>query len=113
MKLYANVSILSQDVALTERFARARAARFAAQRVGALVVDLRVAKIEREIRDALAWAVQASNKRRVPALVEIMCEREVNAAMGLSIDRINEYEPILDGTREMAGQIVGGVPERD
>jgi glyoxylate carboligase len=46
-------------------------------------------------------------------LVEIMCEREVNAAMGLSIDKINEYEPILDGTREMAGQIVGGVPERD
>ena len=66
-----------------------------------------------EIRDALAWAVRASNERRVPALVEIMCEREVNAAMGLSIDKINEYEPILDGTREMAGQIVGGVPERD
>jgi tartronate-semialdehyde synthase len=66
-----------------------------------------------EIRDALSWAVRASNERRVPALVEIMCEREVNAAMGLSIDKINEYEPILDGTREMAGQIVGGVPERD
>ena len=66
-----------------------------------------------EIRDALAWAIRASNERRVPVLVEIMCEREVNAAMGLSIDKINEYEPILDGTREMAGQIVGGVPERD
>ena len=66
-----------------------------------------------EIQDALAWAVQASNERRVPALVEIMCQREVNAAMGLSIDKINEYEPILEGTREMAGQIVGGVPERD
>jgi tartronate-semialdehyde synthase len=66
-----------------------------------------------EIQDALAWAVQASEERRVPALVEIMCERETNAAMGLSIDKINEYEPILDGAREMAGQIVGGVPERD
>jgi tartronate-semialdehyde synthase len=66
-----------------------------------------------EIQDALAWAVQASNERRVPALVEIMCERETNAAMGLSIDKINEYEPILEGTREMAGRIVGGVPERD
>ncbi len=66
-----------------------------------------------EIQDALAWAVQASNERRVPALVEIMCEREVNAAMGLSIDKINEYEPILEGSREMVGQIVGGVPERD
>jgi tartronate-semialdehyde synthase len=66
-----------------------------------------------EINDALAWAVRASEERRVPALVEIMCEREVNAAMGLSIDKINEYEPILDGAREMAGQVVGGVPDRD
>ena len=66
-----------------------------------------------DIQDALAWAVQASEERRVPALVEIMCEREVNAAMGLSIDKINEYEPIFDGIEELAGQIVGGVPERD
>lgn len=66
-----------------------------------------------DIQDALAWAVEASEERRVPVLVEIMCEREVNAAMGLSIDKINEYEPILDGTRETAGQIVGGIPDRD
>jgi len=66
-----------------------------------------------EIQGALEWAIRASEERRVPALVEIMCEREVNAAMGLSIDKINEYEPILDGNRELAGQIVGGVPERD
>lgn len=49
-----------------------------------------------EIRGALEWAVRASEERRVPALVEIMCERETNAAMGLSIDRINEYEPVED-----------------
>jgi tartronate-semialdehyde synthase len=66
-----------------------------------------------EIKGALEWAVRASEERRVPALVEIICERETNAAMGLSIDKINEYEPILDGTRELAGQVVGGVPERD
>ncbi|MDP8949145.1 MAG: glyoxylate carboligase [Actinomycetota bacterium] len=66
-----------------------------------------------EIKGALAWAVQASEERRVPALVEIMCERETNAAMGLSIDKINEYEPILDGAKETAGQVVGGIPERD
>ena len=66
-----------------------------------------------DIQEALDWAVRSSEERGVPALVEIMCEREVNAAMGLSIDKINEYEPILDGTREMAGQVVGGVPERD
>ena len=66
-----------------------------------------------EIQEALGWAARTSEERRVPVLVEIMCEREVNAAMGLSIDKINEYEPILDGTRETAGQIVGGVPDRD
>ncbi|HET7479565.1 MAG TPA: thiamine pyrophosphate-dependent enzyme, partial [Rubrobacteraceae bacterium] len=66
-----------------------------------------------EIQDVLAWAVETSEERRVPVLVEIMCEREVNAAMGVSIDKINEYEPILDGTREKAGQVVGGIPERD
>jgi len=49
-----------------------------------------------EIRGALEWAVRASEERRVPVLVEIMCERETNAAMGLSIDRINEYEPVED-----------------
>src|SRR3712207_246540 len=65
------------------------------------------------IQGALEGAGRASEERRVPALVEIMCERETNAAMGLSIDKINEYEPILDGSQELAGQIVGGVPERD
>jgi tartronate-semialdehyde synthase len=67
-----------------------------------------------EIQDALAWAVRASEERRVPALVEIMCERETNAAMGLSIDKINEFEPILDGTTEKDAQLVGGgMPDRD
>ena len=65
------------------------------------------------IQEALDWAARTSEERRVPVLVEIMCEREVNAAMGLSIDKINEYEPILDGTRETAGHVVGGVPDRD
>jgi len=46
-------------------------------------------------------------------IVEIMCERETNTAMGLFIDKINEYEPILDGVRETAGQVVGGIPEGD
>lgn len=66
-----------------------------------------------EIQDALVWAVQASESEQVPVLVEVMAERETNAAMGLSIDKINEYEPIIDGAKEGAGQIVGGVPERD
>jgi tartronate-semialdehyde synthase len=67
-----------------------------------------------EIRSALEWAVQASEEQRVPALVEIMCERETNAAMGLSIDKINEFEPIMDGTEEKEAQLVGGgIPDRD
>lgn len=66
-----------------------------------------------DIKAALDWAVKTSEERKVPVLVEIMTERDTNAAMGLSIDKINEYEPIIDGARELAGQIVGGVPERD
>jgi tartronate-semialdehyde synthase len=66
-----------------------------------------------DMQDAFEWAVKTSEEKRVPVLVEIMCERETNAAMGLSIDKINEYEPILDGVREKVGQVVGGVPERD
>ena len=66
-----------------------------------------------EIQEALDWAVRTSEERQVPALVEILCERETNAAMGLSIDKINEYEPILDGSQELAGQVVGGIPDRD
>jgi len=72
-------------------------------------------RVERpeEIQDALGWAVRTSEEQRVPVLVEIMCERETNAAMGLSLDKINEYEPILDGSEESVGQVVGGIPERD
>ncbi|MBA2691762.1 MAG: glyoxylate carboligase, partial [Rubrobacter sp.] len=66
-----------------------------------------------DMRDAFEWASRTSEEKGVPVLVEVMCERETNAAMGLSIDKINEYEPILDGARETVGQVVGGVPERD
>jgi tartronate-semialdehyde synthase len=66
-----------------------------------------------EIQAALEWAVRASEERRVPALVEIMCERETNAAMGVSIAKINEYEPVLNGAEEAAGEVVGAVPDRD
>ncbi len=66
-----------------------------------------------QIQDALAWAVEASETQRVPALVEVMVERETNASMGLSIDKVNEYEPVLDGAKEAAGLVVGGVPDRD
>lgn len=50
-----------------------------------------------------------SEERGVPVLVEVVRERETNAAMDLSIDKTSEYEPILEGARE----VVRGVPERD
>ncbi|MBA3424318.1 MAG: hypothetical protein H0U04_07175 [Rubrobacter sp.] len=62
-----------------------------------------------EIESALEWAARTSEERRVPALVEVIVERETDAAMGLSIDEINEFEPTEDRT----GQIVGGIPDRD
>jgi len=55
----------------------------------------RVVKPE-EIRLALEWAVQESNRQKKPALVEVMVERETDAAMGPSIDKIVEREPIYD-----------------
>ncbi|MGH2969849.1 MAG: glyoxylate carboligase [Solirubrobacteraceae bacterium] len=66
-----------------------------------------------DIASALEWAVTASEERQVPVLVEIITERDTDAAMGVAIDRINEYEPVLDGTHERSGEVVGAVPERD
>jgi len=49
-----------------------------------------------QIRAALEWASAESERLQVPALVEIMVEREANAAMGLSIADIKEFEPFPD-----------------
>jgi glyoxylate carboligase len=69
----------------------------------------RKARCPEEIIPALEWAVRASEEQRVPALVEVLVERDTDAAMGLSIDNINEFEPTEDRT----GAMVGGIPERD
>jgi tartronate-semialdehyde synthase len=66
-----------------------------------------------DIASALEWAVGASEEHQVPVLVEVITERDTDAAMGVSIDRVNEYEPVLDGGEEQAGQVVGAMPERD
>ena len=47
-----------------------------------------------EIRDALELAIQTSAARRLPVLVEVMVEREANAAMGPALNAISEYEPL-------------------
>jgi tartronate-semialdehyde synthase len=55
----------------------------------------RVIKPE-EIKPALAWAVRESNARRIPVLVEIREDRDTDAAMGVSIDKIVERDPVID-----------------
>ncbi|MEQ4723277.1 glyoxylate carboligase [Nonomuraea sp. B19D2] len=47
-----------------------------------------------DIRDALAWATAESARERLPVLVEVMVEREANAAMGPSLEAIKEFEPL-------------------
>ncbi|MBP1776205.1 MAG: Tartronate-semialdehyde synthase, partial [candidate division NC10 bacterium] len=55
----------------------------------------RVLKPE-EIKPALDWAVRESNSRKIPVLVEIRVDRETDAAMGVSIDKIVERDPVID-----------------
>ncbi|MBC6467857.1 glyoxylate carboligase [Actinomadura alba] len=53
-------------------------------------------RVERpeEIAAALRWADEESERVRLPVLVEVMVEREANAAMGPSLDAIKEFEPV-------------------
>ncbi len=55
-------------------------------------------KVQRpeEIKPALEWAVRESNRRKRPALVEIIVERETDASMGVSLDKVVEREPVED-----------------
>jgi tartronate-semialdehyde synthase len=47
-----------------------------------------------EIADALRWATLESEAARLPVLVEVMVEREADAAMGASLAIITEFEPV-------------------
>ncbi|MFI6498307.1 glyoxylate carboligase [Nonomuraea typhae] len=47
-----------------------------------------------DLREALAWATAEAARERLPVLVEVMVEREANAAMGPSLDAIKEFEPL-------------------
>ena len=66
-----------------------------------------------DIAAALEWAIERAQEHQVPVLVEIITERDTDAAMGIAIDKINEYEPVLDGSLERAGEVVGALPDRD
>jgi len=45
--------------------------------------------------------------------VEVIVERETDAAMGKSIDDTNEYEPVEDSDLDLASQLGDNIPERD
>ncbi|RKR86086.1 tartronate-semialdehyde synthase [Micromonospora pisi] len=47
-----------------------------------------------EISDTLAWASKEAKRTSRPVLVEVMIEREANTAHGLSIAKVNEFEPV-------------------
>jgi tartronate-semialdehyde synthase len=46
-----------------------------------------------EIRTSLEWARKEAERTSRPVLVEIMIEREGNAAMGAALDTVKEFEP--------------------
>ncbi|MCU1687487.1 MAG: gcl [Amycolatopsis sp.] len=46
-----------------------------------------------EIRASLEWARKEADRTSRPVLVEIMIEREANAAMGKALDSVVEFEP--------------------
>ncbi|MFJ1759366.1 glyoxylate carboligase [Amycolatopsis sp. NPDC088138] len=46
-----------------------------------------------EIRTSLEWARKEAERTSRPVLVEIMIEREGNAAMGAALDSVREFEP--------------------
>ncbi|MEV6824540.1 glyoxylate carboligase [Amycolatopsis sp. NPDC051102] len=47
-----------------------------------------------EIRTSLEWARKEAERTSRPVLVEIMVEREGNAAMGAALDAVKEFEPV-------------------
>jgi len=50
-----------------------------------------------QIAPALAWATETAERERRPVLVEVLIEREANAAMGTALDAIKEWEPADSG----------------
>lgn len=49
-----------------------------------------------KIAAAIAWAQREAEQSKVPVIVEVITERVTNIAMGAEINKINEYEPVLD-----------------
>lgn len=71
-----------------------------------------------EIKPTLEWASRVSEERRVPVLVEVIVERETNAAMGTAINNIIEFEELAEGGHvpahhHVAASIASSIPVTD
>ncbi len=53
-------------------------------------------KSPNEFQDAFARAKELMDEHQVPVVIEFILERVTNIAMGVEIDKINEFEEILD-----------------
>lgn len=49
-----------------------------------------------ELEAAMIWARDASHSHKLPVLVETFIEREADAAMGPSLDKIREFDEVID-----------------
>ncbi len=58
----------------------------------------------KQMADAFRAARRVSEERRVPVVVEVITERVTNISMGPEIDKVNEFEEILDRKPEKKTQ---------
>jgi tartronate-semialdehyde synthase len=58
----------------------------------------------KQMADAFRVARRVSEERRVPVVVEVITERVTNISMGPEIDKVNEFEEILDRKPEKKTQ---------
>ncbi len=53
-----------------------------------------------KLQDGIAEARALMREHRVPVVIEVMLERVTNIAMGTEIDKINEFEPVVESLEE-------------
>jgi tartronate-semialdehyde synthase len=61
-------------------------------------------KSPNEFQDAFARARDLMKEHQVPVVLEFILERVTNIAMGTEIDKINEFEEILDLPPQIAAE---------
>ena len=54
-----------------------------------------------EIAGAIAWAREESQKLQAPVIVEVVTERRTDIAMGPALDKITEFDEVIDLPTEM------------